>query len=38
MSKSYPEITRRISGHMRLLRKDIPDAMQGFSALAQGES
>ncbi|MCM2291891.1 carboxymuconolactone decarboxylase family protein [Allorhizobium sp. BGMRC 0089] len=36
MSKSYPDITRRITGHMRSLRKDIPDVMQGFGALAQG--
>jgi AhpD family alkylhydroperoxidase len=38
MSKSYPDTTRRISGHLRSLRKDIPDVMQGFSALAQGAS
>lgn len=35
MSKSYPEITKRISDNMKTLRKDIPDTMQGFSALAQ---
>lgn len=35
MSKSYPDITKRISAHMKALRKDIPDTMQGFSALAQ---
>jgi AhpD family alkylhydroperoxidase len=34
MSKNYPEITRRISANTRVLRKDIPDTMQGFSALA----
>lgn len=35
MSKSYPDITRRISTGMKALRKDIPETMQGFSALAQ---
>lgn len=35
MSKSYPEITKRISEQMRALRKGIPETMQGFSALAQ---
>lgn len=35
MSKSYPEITRRISSNMKVLRKDIADTMQGFSAMAQ---
>lgn len=35
MEKNYTEITRRISGDLRKLRKDIPDVMQGFSALAQ---
>lgn len=34
MTKSYPEITKRISGSMKALRKDIPETMQGFSALA----
>lgn len=34
MSKNYPEITKRISANTRVLRKDIPDTMQGFSALA----
>jgi AhpD family alkylhydroperoxidase len=38
MTKSYPDTTRRISGHLRTLRKDIPDVMQGFSVLAQGAS
>ncbi len=36
MTKSYPEITQRISQNLKPLRKDIPDTMQGFSALAQG--
>ena len=35
MPKNYPELTRQISVNLRKLRKDIPDAMQGFSALAQ---
>jgi AhpD family alkylhydroperoxidase len=35
MEKSYSEFTRRISGDLRKLRKDIPDTMQAFSALAQ---
>ncbi len=35
MSKSYPEITARIAGQMKVLRRDIPDTMQGFQALAK---
>ena len=35
MSKSYPEITKRISSGMKTLRGDITDTMQGFSAMAQ---
>jgi AhpD family alkylhydroperoxidase len=35
MDKNYPELTRRISANLKKLRKDIPDTMQGFSALAQ---
>ncbi|MBI1275185.1 carboxymuconolactone decarboxylase family protein [bacterium] len=35
MSKSYPEITARISANMKALRKDIAETMQGFSAMAQ---
>ena len=38
MTKSYPEITKRISGSMKALRKDIADTMQGFSAMAQAAS
>lgn len=38
MSKSYPDITRRISANIKTLRKDIPDAMAGFSAMAQAAS
>lgn len=34
MTKSYPEITKRISGGMKTLRSDITDTMQGFSAMA----
>lgn len=34
MSKNYPEITKRIVGGIKQLRKNIPDTMQGFSALA----
>jgi AhpD family alkylhydroperoxidase len=35
MEKNYAELTKRISGDIRKLRKDIPDTMQAFSALAQ---
>jgi AhpD family alkylhydroperoxidase len=35
MEKDYSEFTKRISGDLRKLRKDIPDTMQAFSALAQ---
>ena len=35
MTKFYPDITKRISGNMKVLRTDITDTMQGFSALAQ---
>ncbi len=35
MTKSYPDITKRISGGMKILRADIKDTMQGFSAMAQ---
>jgi AhpD family alkylhydroperoxidase len=38
MDKNYADITRRISGDLKKLRKDIPDVMQGFSALAQAAS
>ncbi len=34
MTKSYPEITKRISSGMKTLRTDITDTMQGFSAMA----
>src|SRR5688572_24024757 len=35
MPKDYPEITRNISANLKVLRKDIADTMQGFSAMAQ---
>lgn len=35
MSKNYPEITKDISQSLKILRAEIPDVMQGFSALAQ---
>jgi AhpD family alkylhydroperoxidase len=35
LTKNYVDITRRISGDLKKLRKDVPDVMQGFSALAQ---
>lgn len=34
MTKNYPDITKRISANIRGLRKDIPDTMAGFSAMA----
>ncbi|HWQ37058.1 MAG TPA: carboxymuconolactone decarboxylase family protein [Burkholderiales bacterium] len=36
MTKSYAEITRRINQGILKLRKDVPDALDGFSALARG--
>ncbi len=37
MSKSYPEITKRIAANMKSLRKGAAsEAMQGFSAMAAG--
>jgi AhpD family alkylhydroperoxidase len=35
MDKNYPELTRQLSTNLKKLRKDIPDTLQGFSALAQ---
>ncbi len=35
MSKNYLDITKQISSGIRTLRKDIPDVMAGFSAMAQ---
>jgi AhpD family alkylhydroperoxidase len=34
MEKNYPEITKTISTNLKMLRKDIGDTMQGFTALA----
>jgi AhpD family alkylhydroperoxidase len=34
MAKNYPEITKNISANIKLLRQDIPEVMQGFSAMA----
>jgi len=33
--KNYPEITRDISANLKVLRRGIPETMQGFSAMAQ---
>lgn len=38
MSKEYKEITKDISSSLAKLRKEIPDVMNGFSALAQAAS
>jgi AhpD family alkylhydroperoxidase len=35
MDKNYTEITKGISANLKKLRKDIPETMQAFSALAQ---
>jgi AhpD family alkylhydroperoxidase len=35
MAKSFMEITRHISSNLKPLRKDLPETMQAFSALAQ---
>ncbi len=35
MEKNYPEITKGISSNLKVLRKNIADTMQGFSAMAQ---
>lgn len=34
MQKDYLDITKNISANIKNLRKDIPDVMQGFSAMA----
>lgn len=36
--KNYPAITAEISRNLKTLRRDIPDTMQGFTALAQAAS
>lgn len=38
MAKDYIEITKELSGAMREMRKDMPDVMQSFSALAGAAS
>lgn len=35
MAKDYVELTKNISTNMKVLRKDIPDTMQGFTSMAQ---
>ena len=35
MTKLYKEITSELSGSLAKLRKEIPDVMDGFTALAQ---
>ena len=35
MEKSFIEITRHISANLKPLRRDLPETMQAFSALAQ---
>ncbi len=38
MEKNYPEITKNISANIKVLRNDISDVMQSFSALARAAS
>lgn len=38
MTKSYQEITKRISQNLKTLRQDLPEVMQGFSSLAQAST
>lgn len=38
MDTSYQVLTQKINKHLATLRTDIPDTMQGFSALAQAAS
>jgi AhpD family alkylhydroperoxidase len=33
--KDYPAITARIGANLKVLRKDIPETIQGFSSMAQ---
>ena len=35
MSKDFPSITKDVSSNLKILRADIGDTMQGFSAMAQ---
>jgi hypothetical protein len=34
MERNYAELTKRVSGDIRKLRKDIPDTMQAFLPVA----
>jgi AhpD family alkylhydroperoxidase len=36
MEKNYIDITNNISASLKVLRRDIPDTMRGFTAMAQG--
>ncbi len=38
MEKNYSDICNQISSNLKKLRKDIPDTLQGFSALAKAAS
>jgi AhpD family alkylhydroperoxidase len=38
MAKYFPDITKGISNNIKKLRKDIPDTLSGFSALANAAS
>jgi len=38
MTKLYSAICKDLSSNLKTLRKDIPDVMQGFSALARAAS
>ncbi len=35
MEKNYIEITRNVSANLKVLREDIPETLQAFSALAK---
>jgi AhpD family alkylhydroperoxidase len=38
MEKSFAEITRHVSANLKPLRRDLPETMQAFSALAKNAS
>lgn len=38
MTKSYSDITNRISDNLKTLRADIPDTLKGFTTMAQAAS
>ena len=38
MEKNYSDICNHISNNLKKLRKDIPDTLQGFAALAKAAS